>query len=142
MNSQKISRVAVFLFSAHHRADPRPAAPRLALRRPHRLLQLAFALELRVDMSSQDITYLDGSIRYKELIAKENKARSQWKEKFGSAPPCWRPVEPFEAASCSRSSLESPTKPPKLAEEYPELVLWDPGTAPHYDYSIAARTTR
>ena len=45
---------------------------------------------------------MDGLLRFKEQVAKENNARRHWKEKYGSQEAGWRPVEPFEKNSCSR----------------------------------------
>jgi len=74
-------------------------------------------------MASQNHITVESLTRYKELIAKENVTRTEWASKYGDRwNSSYRPVEPFERTSCSRSALESPMKaPPKVAMRFPEL---------------------
>jgi len=59
--------------------------------------------------------------QYRERIEKEQAAAKDWPRKYGHVSKSWRPVEPFERKSCSKSTLEAPvTGPPKWATDYPE----------------------
>lgn len=74
-----------------------------------------------------DLTTRRGSECYKNQIERETQARTTWNDKYGAdhgRGKGWRPVEPFEAKSCSSSSLETPhTQAPWQARKYPNMFV-------------------
>ena len=76
-----------------------------------------------------EIHSLTGASCYKERIFKENEARREWSSKYGAqwgehGSNNWRPVEPYEQSSCSRSALERPEMGvPLVAQKFPKMFI-------------------